>query len=84
MRLEAIQWGSKNHSRVVIRVLKYIKPPVSLDAASVVQKEGELLTKYNPVNKVEEPWVSTGLPKILTPSSLKLSENTYIRKGSNQ
>jgi hypothetical protein len=62
-------------------VLKYIKPPNPGDA--VVQEEGELLKKYCPVNKVEEPWVSLVIPKFITPSSLKLLEEAYISKDSN-
>jgi hypothetical protein len=54
VRFEAIRQGSQ--SRVVIRVLEYIEPPSLGDA--VVQEEGELLKKYCPINKVEEPWVS--------------------------
>jgi hypothetical protein len=61
-------------------VLKYIKPPNPGDA--VVQEEGELLKKYNPIDRVEVPWVARFIPKFLTPSSLKLLEEAYIFKGT--
>ena len=78
-RFEAVRLGSE--SRVVIRVFKYLKPPNPGD--TVVQKEGELLTKYDPVDKVAKPWVSRVIPKSITPSSLKLLEHAYISKDSS-
>ena len=78
-RFEAVRRGSK--IRLVIRVLKYLKPPNPED--TVVQKEGELLTKYDPVDKVTKPWVSKSIPKFITPSSLKLLEHAYISKDSS-
>ncbi|TEB20619.1 hypothetical protein FA13DRAFT_1779746 [Coprinellus micaceus] len=78
VRFEVIRQGIQ--SRVVVRVLKYIKPPNPGDA--VVQEEGELLKKYNPIDRVEVPWVARFIPKFLTPSSLKLLEEAYIFKGT--
>ena len=61
---------------MAMRVLKFLKPPNPGDP--VVQEEGKLLKRYDPTNKVEQPWMAMRTPKYITPPSLKLLEETYI------
>ncbi|TEB20636.1 hypothetical protein FA13DRAFT_207056 [Coprinellus micaceus] len=62
-------------NKVVLRVLKFLKPPKPGDL--VVQQEGELLKRYDHRDKVEATWVANA-PNFMSPSSLALLEETYL------
>lgn len=66
----------EQRNRVALRVLKFLEHPNPGDA--VVQKEGELLKRYHPLQKIETVWMARGTPSFITPSSLKLLEQTYL------
>lgn len=74
VRFEMIPQG-----KVVLRVLKFLKPPSPDDI--VTQKEGELLKKYDRTVMAERPWMSRSLPKFMTPSSLQLLKETYLSRN---
>ncbi|KAJ3517413.1 hypothetical protein NMY22_g13974 [Coprinellus aureogranulatus] len=78
VRFEMIEKGAKK--RVVLRVLKFLKPPNSGDLA--VQREGEFLRKWNFLKKVEQVWMAGPRTKWIPPSSLKLLEETYLPKSN--
>jgi hypothetical protein len=62
-------------NKVVVRILKFLKPPNPSDL--VVQQEGELIKRYDYRDKVESTWVANA-PKFMSPSSLALLEETYL------
>lgn len=81
MRFEMIRHEERN--RIVLRVLKFLRPHNPSDA--VMQKEGELLKKYDPVRKVEAVWMAGRDSDLLKPplqSALKRLEQTYIANSS--
>ncbi|KAJ3545684.1 hypothetical protein NMY22_g2333 [Coprinellus aureogranulatus] len=78
VRFEMIE--HRGGQQVVLRVLKFLKPPNPDDL--VVQKEGELLKKWSHVKKREQVWMAAPRTKWITPSSLKMLEETYLRKNT--
>lgn len=52
------------HKRIVLRVLKFLKPPNPGD--EVVQKEGELLKQYDIAAKVERVWKARSDTRFIT------------------
>ncbi|KAJ3545690.1 hypothetical protein NMY22_g2331 [Coprinellus aureogranulatus] len=76
VRFEMIEHQGKQ--RVVLRVLRFLKPPNPGDP--ITQEEGELLKKWDPVKKLEQVWMASSGSKWMTPSNLKLLEETYLTK----
>lgn len=76
VRFEMI-WHEKR-SCVVLRILKFLRPPNPNDI--VVQEEGELLKTYHSRDGSETPWMVDRPLKFMTPSSVKLLEETYLSK----
>ncbi|KAJ3511784.1 hypothetical protein NMY22_g15542 [Coprinellus aureogranulatus] len=74
VRFEMIE--HKGKKRVVLRVLKFLKPPDPND--SVVQEEGSFLKKFHRERKVETVWMAGTQTRFITPSSFKLLEETYL------
>ncbi|KAJ3525703.1 hypothetical protein NMY22_g10466 [Coprinellus aureogranulatus] len=78
VRFEMIEHRGKK--RVVLRVLKFLKPPDPND--SVVQEEGSLLKKFHRAKNVETVWMAGTQTRFITPSSLKLLEETYLHNSN--
>ncbi|KAJ3525702.1 hypothetical protein NMY22_g10465 [Coprinellus aureogranulatus] len=74
VRFEMIE--HKGKKRVVLRVLKFLKPPDPND--SVVQEEGSFLKKFHREKKVETVWMAGTQTRFITPSSLELLKETYL------
>lgn len=70
----------EQRNQVVLRVLKFLKPPNPDDA--VVQKEGEPLKRYDPAQKIESVWMAKTTSKYLTPSFLEPLEQRYLTGDS--
>lgn len=74
VRLEMIRHEGRN--RVVLRVLKFLKPPNPNDM--VFQEEGKLLKKYHPSYATEDLWMAGERTKFISLSSMQLLEKTYL------
>lgn len=79
VRYEMVRRETEKRDHAVVRILKYVQPPNPGD--EVVQKEGELMKQYDPVEKVETVWTSSR-KNFLTPLLLEELARAYLSKDS--
>jgi hypothetical protein len=58
-----------------MRVVKFVRPPSPDD--QVFQVEGELVKRFNPKTKLERPLYMPNVSRFISPSSMKILEETY-------